>query len=73
MSKEDDYRRNASDMVHLAQRAVASADKGRLLKLAESWLDLADRAHDHDVARHSHKPSKLHPLVREKIGRYLRD
>jgi hypothetical protein len=44
MNKEDDYRRNAADTVQLAQRASSSEDKGRLLKLAEAWLDLADRA-----------------------------
>ena len=44
MSKETEYRENAAATLQLAQRAATSADKGRLLKLAEAWLDLADRA-----------------------------
>jgi hypothetical protein len=44
MSKEAEYRQNAADSVELAQRATSSADKGRLLALAERWLDLGDRA-----------------------------
>lgn len=43
MTKEDDYRRNAAETIDLANRAVSSADKSRLLRLAENWLDLADR------------------------------
>lgn len=43
MTKEDDYRKNA-ESIELANRATTSADKGRLLRLAEKWLDLADRA-----------------------------
>jgi hypothetical protein len=45
MTKEDDYRQNAADTVDLARRAGTSTDKGRLLALAEKWLDLAERAH----------------------------
>jgi hypothetical protein len=44
MTKEDDYRKNAAETFDLAHRANTSADKGRLLRLAENWLDLADRA-----------------------------
>jgi hypothetical protein len=43
MTKEESYRRNAVDSVPLAQRAGSTADKGRLFKPAEAWLDLADR------------------------------
>ena len=43
MSKEDDYRHNAAETVELANKATTTADKGRLLCLAEKWLDLADR------------------------------
>ena len=66
MSKEDDYRRNAAETVQLAQRAGSSADKGRLLSLAESWLDLADRAHALTWRRPT--AGKLHPLVRDKLA-----
>jgi len=45
MTKEDDYRRNAADAMALARRAGTSGDKGRLLALAEKWLDLAEQAH----------------------------
>jgi hypothetical protein len=41
MTQEDKYRQYAADLVRLAQKACASADKGRLLALAEAWLDLA--------------------------------
>jgi len=44
MTEGDDYRRNAGELLRLAQSASNSADKGRLLALAEAWIDLADRA-----------------------------
>ena len=53
--------------MQLAQHASSSADKSRLLKLAEAWLDLADRAHA--SVRRLRKPMFLHPLVREKLDR----
>lgn len=40
MTKEDDYRRNAAETVELANHAVTSADKGRLLRLAENGSTL---------------------------------
>src|SRR5579863_10452279 len=43
--KEDDYVHKAADTMQLAQRASSAEDKGRLLNLAEAWLDLAYRAH----------------------------
>jgi hypothetical protein len=43
VSKEDDYRRNAADTLDLARRAPTSADKARLIGLAEAWLNLAER------------------------------
>ena len=43
MTKEDDYRQSAAETMELAGRAPIS-DKGRLLALAEAWLDLAERA-----------------------------
>jgi hypothetical protein len=69
MSKENDYRRNAVDTMQLAQRASSNEDKGRLLKLAEAWLNLADRACS--TARRLRRPSVLHPLVRKKLDQYL--
>ena len=46
MSKEADYRNNALDSLRLAERAREAGDKLRLLKLAEAWMALADRAED---------------------------
>jgi hypothetical protein len=68
MTREDDYRQNAADTMQLAQRASSSSDKGRLLKLAEAWLDLADRAHG--AAQNLRRPMVLHPLIRKKLDRY---
>jgi hypothetical protein len=44
MTKEDEYRRNAAQSVELAKRATSAANKDYFLRLAEAWLDLADRA-----------------------------
>src|SRR5436309_343110 len=43
MAKEDEFRKNAAKTITLAQRASSIADKGRLLALAEAWLDLIER------------------------------
>jgi hypothetical protein len=40
----EDYRRNASECVRLAQNAQNPADKALLLKMAETWLRLAEQA-----------------------------
>jgi hypothetical protein len=66
MTKEDDYRKNAAETLELAHRAGTSADKGRLLALAEKWLDLADRTRR--IARqHIGRLRQEHPLVRSKL------
>jgi hypothetical protein len=65
MTKQSDYRANAAATMQLAQRASSTADKGRLLKLAEAWLDLADRARG--IARRLHRPGNLHPLLQKKL------
>jgi hypothetical protein len=64
MSKEDDYLESAAEVVRLAQHASSSSDKSRLLKLAEGWVDLAERAHNSDRRR---EPVILHPLVEKKM------
>jgi hypothetical protein len=66
MTKEEDYRKNASDTLQLVQRVSSNEDKTRLLKLAEGWLDLADRAAN--AVRRPHRPTVVHPLLRDKIG-----
>jgi hypothetical protein len=43
MSSEFEYRRLASAYLDLAKRTGVTADKRRLLRIAEAWLDLADR------------------------------
>ncbi len=44
MSSVDEYRRSAASLLDLAHRTDSPTDKGRLLVMAEAWLDLADRA-----------------------------
>jgi len=66
MAKEDDYRRYAAETIDLASRANSTSDKGRLLAMAEAWLDLADRAHR--LARHHVGRLKEHPLLSSKLG-----
>jgi len=68
MNKEEDYRRKAADVVELAKRSATTADKGRLLRLAERWLDLADRAHR--LGRRPKAPIEDHPLVRQVLGNF---
>ena len=63
MSKDDDYRDYAARTMDLAQRASPSADKGRLLMMAEAWLDLADRVH-RGVSHEVRKAHELHPVIR---------
>lgn len=69
MSNEGEYRRNAAETVQLAHRAPTVADQGRLLALAEAWLDLADRARQ--AARRIRRPANVHPLVREKLDPHI--
>jgi hypothetical protein len=62
MSKEDEYRKNAAETVRMASRAANTHDKGRLLAMAEAWLDLADRAHraaSHQIRRLREIPSLI--------------
>jgi hypothetical protein len=44
MPSGDDYRRHASECVRLAQNSQNPADKALLLKMAETWLRLAEQA-----------------------------
>jgi hypothetical protein len=52
MPSADDYRRHAIECVRLAQNAQNPADKALLLKMAETWLRLAEQAE----GRESKKP-----------------
>jgi hypothetical protein len=51
MSKEEEYRDHATTMFELARRQPVSADRNRLMALAEAWLDLAERAARSPVER----------------------
>jgi hypothetical protein len=67
MTREDNYRKNAAETVELANRASTTRDKGRLLNLAERWLDLADRAHF--FALRFRPAVREHPLVKAKLAK----
>jgi hypothetical protein len=72
MAKQDDYRNKAAETVNLANRAATSTDRGRLLSLAEKWLDLADRANR--VATHGiGRIGATHPLIRSRLPDRRRD
>jgi hypothetical protein len=62
MTKEDDYLQSAADAMELARRAPSNEDKGRLLKLAQAWVDLADRARK--AARRMRRPVFVEPPTR---------
>ncbi len=66
MTREDDYRRNAAATLELASRMENSRDKGRLLSLAEKWLDLAERTRDL-ARRRIGKIYVMHPLIHAKM------
>jgi hypothetical protein len=66
ITREEDYRDRAAEALRLAQHVPSSSDKGRLLKLAEGWVELADKAHD-DIRR-PRRPTILHSLVQKKLG-----
>jgi hypothetical protein len=44
MPSAEDYRRHASECIRLAQNAQNPGDKALLLRMAESWLRLAEQA-----------------------------
>jgi hypothetical protein len=66
MGKEQDYRLTAAEIVDLAHKATTSLDKRCLLRLAEKWLDLAERSER--LARQPHRQIGEHPLVRKTLG-----
>lgn len=66
MNKEDDYRNNAAESVELAAKLPTAREKGRLLRLAEKWLDLAE--HTSRLSRRHTARLPEHPLVQKKLG-----
>ena len=67
ITRKDDYLHNAVETMRLAQHARSHAEKARLVKLAEGWIDLAEKAHED--ARRPRRPPILHPLVEKKLGK----
>ena len=64
MRLENEYRKHAADSLDLANRQTSSADKSRLLLMAEAWLDMADRI----AKRLKRRSSVDHPLVEKALG-----
>jgi hypothetical protein len=64
--KQDEYRQFALHCLKLANTAASLADRARLLRMAEAWLDLAERA-TRQPPRHAIAPGD-HPLVRRTLG-----
>ena len=67
MPKTDEYAVNALETLELAERAGNPDAKRRLLRLAEGWLDLADRAQNRRRCKRMRKGLD-HPLVNAKLG-----
>jgi hypothetical protein len=66
MSKEDEYRKKAAESVELAAKIPTPAAKGRLLRMAEKWLDLAGRTRWRKHPDSEGLPE--HPLLLKKLG-----
>ena len=64
MGLEQDYRKYAGHSLELARKQPNSADKRRLLVMAEAWLDLADRI----AGRAKRSVTVDHPLVEQALG-----
>lgn len=65
MRLEDEYRKHAADSLKLASKRGSNADKGHLFRMAEAWLDLADR-----IAKRGPNccATVEHPLVERVLG-----
>jgi hypothetical protein len=48
MASSDEYRRHAGECVRLAQQAQNPNDKALLVRMAETWLRLAQQAENRD-------------------------
>jgi hypothetical protein len=68
VTKEDDYRDNAGELMRLAEHAQSPAEKTHLVTLAEGWVELAEKAHEDN--RRPRQPTILHPLIERKLGKY---
>ncbi len=69
MSLEFEYRQLAAACLDLVKRAVAPADKTRLLLITEAWLALADRVKrktgnaKHRTSDRADYPTEHHPVT----------
>jgi hypothetical protein len=43
MDKTEEYEKLAGECLQMASRATSTRDKGRLLGMAEKWIELAER------------------------------
>jgi hypothetical protein len=68
VTKEDDYRDNAGELMRLAEYAHSPAEKTHLVTLAEGWVELAEKAHEDN--RRPRQPTILHPLIERKLGKF---
>jgi hypothetical protein len=68
VTKEDDYRDNAGELMRLAEHAHSPAEKTHLVTLAEGWVELAEKAHEDN--RRPRQPTILHPLIERKLGKF---
>jgi hypothetical protein len=66
VSKTDEYTANALASLELAEQVSSAIAKRRLLKLAEAWLELADRALKRGSEPYRRLPE--HPLIKTKLG-----
>jgi hypothetical protein len=51
MASADEYRRHAGECVRLAQASKNPGDKALLLRMAESWLRLAEEAENRAIEK----------------------
>jgi hypothetical protein len=69
MPKEAEYRINAFDSLQLAEHARTTEDRVRLLRLADAWMHLADRAKRlKDQLHAGQRPT--HPRVASVLGEH---
>jgi hypothetical protein len=68
MRKSNEYRAFAAHCLTFAKDSPNTADKTRLLTMAEAWFDLADRR-NRVVSRPANKIPD-HPLVLKTLRRY---
>jgi hypothetical protein len=66
VSKTDEYTAYALALLEMAEHAPSAIQKRRLLRIAEGWLDLADRLQKR--LRSKRRDNSEHPLLKAKLG-----